>query len=279
MLQSSPVAGGQSVSRRTRHILLIDDNAQLRAILSRQILLSCTNFNRSCAIYHLGERCEPRLTYFQHAEDNIQITETGVEPDFALYEAASPRHALMWLEQANLSRLTIISDVMMPVDTEVGLPGLINGLHDLKIAVNLVFVSSESQNKALVQSLLTDRQIFFLIKGSEAWTRLPDALIQGADRFHYQLLPKLSMNNPSPEKNVKISRSPYSNDVTSRRFTTAPALISNTPAPTTMRPITAGGISSSQSTLSTRRELAVEASQTQTKPSGFFSRILTWFRG
>jgi hypothetical protein len=274
MVHSSPMVSSRNFSQHTRHILIIDDNAHIRSLLARQIMFSCSSTNHSCAIYHLGERCEPRLTYFRSTEDNIQLAETAMAPDFALYEAATPRHALFWLEHAGLERLTIISDVMMPVDTEVGLPGLLGGLHDLRIAINLVFVSSESQSRQHIQSLFGNYPTYFLIKGSDAWNRLPDALVQGAERFQYRLLPKVGYDQPDLELNVQISRSPYSTDLNSRRFTTAP--VNPLPMFPAMATANAG---LDYRAAHAHREVATEMPNSDAKSSGFFGRLVSWIRG
>ncbi len=205
MQQPSILAGKGRTSHQVRHILLIDDNVHLRSLLARQIMLCCGNNHRTCAIYRLGERAEPTLTYFYDPQEPDVLEPGLTPPDFVLYEASSPRHALAWLYHAPLKHLTIISDVMMPVDTEVGLPGLLNGLQELKIAVNLVFISSEAQNLAQVQTMLKGLPVYFLIKGSEAWNRLPDALVAGANRFNFQVLPKQNYSNPAIFQPVELS--------------------------------------------------------------------------
>ncbi len=192
-----PAILGRSTKRQSHHILIIDDNVQLRSLLARHILLNCSNQQLSCAIYHLGERAEPRLNYYNNPVEPTEYEPQDKLPDFSVYEAGSPRHALQWIKNYGIQRLTIISDVMMPVDTEVGLPGLLTGLNQLKVAVNLVFMSSESQNIEQVQILLNDHRAYFLIKGSEAWSRLPEALVRGADRFNFHLLPTQVYANPA----------------------------------------------------------------------------------
>ena len=210
MQQPNTVAGRNILHQPRYHILIIDDSIQLRTLLARHIMLSCNSYQRSCAIYRLGERAEPRLTYFYNPADPSETEPNGLLPDFTVYEAASPRHALNWLQQTRPTRLTIISDVMMPVDTEVGLPGLLTGLNHLQIAVNLVFISSEPQNIKHVQTLLNNQRAFFLIKGSEAWNRLPQAIVEGAERFNYQLLPRQAYSNPAifPEATPPVEIKP-----------------------------------------------------------------------
>ena len=213
MQQPANFGGDAQGSRQSHQILIIDDNVQLRSLLARHILLSCNNHAYSSALYHLGERSEPRLTYYANPLRPEQFEPGTTSPEFMIYEAGSPRHALQWLEKAGIKRLTIISDVMMPVDTEVGLPGLLTGLQIMQVAVNLIFMSSEPQNINQVQILLNDRRAFFLIKGSDSWSRLPDAIVKGVNNFNYQLLPRQVYANPAifqpppePEKFVPDER-------------------------------------------------------------------------
>ncbi len=274
MTPYSPVIGGPQLNHQTRYILIIDDSVQLRSLMARLILMSCNAKNRSCAIYHLGERSEPRLTYFYHPDENLNVDETHAVADFAIFEAGSPRHALQWLREARLKKLTIVSDVMMPVDTEVGLPGLVNGLHDLKVGVNLIFVSSEPQNKSHVEALLSGQHPYFLIKGSDAWNRLPDALVQGADRFNYQVLPNHNVA-PSQKPDVKISRGAQPTDLNSRRFSTATAFGAASNPSSQMRP-------ASNPPLTDYRVAPIRRESTPVAPSaakpGFWSRLFGWGR-
>ncbi len=192
---------GTNNAYEPHYILLIDDNVQLRSLLARYIMLNCHTAQQSCSIYHLGERAEPRLTYHQPVE-----TPEGFQRplDFVVYEAISPRHALNWIKQDNVKRLTIISDIAMPLDTEIGLPGLIYHLHTLQVAVNLVFYSVEPNNRAIVEAMLGNKQAYFLIKGSPAWQHLPTALVQGASRFNYQHLARYYDADPSNARDQDV---------------------------------------------------------------------------
>jgi hypothetical protein len=174
-------------SKQTFYILLIDDSGPLRSSLARQIMLSCTTHKFSCALFRLGERSEPTLTYFDNPDKRPVDPNEVIVPDFAVYEASSPRHALSWIQHAQVNYLTIISDVLMPIDTEVGLGGLINELNRMQVAVNLLFASSEAQSRIYIQPLITEKQAFFVVKGSDEWNRLPDALVLGAGRFTYKV--------------------------------------------------------------------------------------------
>src|SRR5690242_3503114 len=118
MLQvSSMVNRGQAV-RQTNYILIVEDNSRLRSVLARYIMLHCEALQQSCALYHIGTEGQPRLTYFQHSNADAPSQAEVLVPDFAVFEADSPRRALNWLKQTPVKQLTIISDVMMPSDTQ-----------------------------------------------------------------------------------------------------------------------------------------------------------------
>jgi CheY-like chemotaxis protein len=267
MRQPSAWVPSGNTDQQTRSILIIDDNGQLRASLARYIMLSCHAQRKSCAIYRIGERAEPLLNYFSNPANESEFEPTTA-PDFAVFETATPRQALNWISQSGLRCLTIISDVMMPVDTEVGLPGMLSALSDLQIGVNLVFMSSEPQNIEHVQNMLQGQQAYFLIKGSESWNKLPDALIKSAHRFVYRVVPKLDYSNsaifkpaPMPGQGQDIS-SLFKTPEPEPRLVTAP---------------TWGG-----KVLTTRRPTAVVATNTvqtvsEDKP-GFWSRLFGFFR-
>ncbi|HEX2915749.1 MAG TPA: hypothetical protein VH186_33615 [Chloroflexia bacterium] len=190
-MQPNETSLGQSRSTQQRHhILIIDDNSKLRNLMARHILMSCSRKQLACALFTLGERAEPRLNYYHNPLDENATSPSPTSPlDFVVYEAASPRHALIWLSHCRLKYLTIVSDVMMPVDTEIGLPGLLENLSELQLGVNLIFMSSESQSRDILQQLLNGHHAFFVLKGSDAWSHLPEALVEQAERIKYYLLP------------------------------------------------------------------------------------------
>jgi CheY-like chemotaxis protein len=198
------------IGRRTNHILIIDDNPQLRSLFARHILIASSDKNRSCALYHVTEKAQARLTFF---EPHLTLA-SNPELDFAVYEANSPRQALNWLRQVSFKRLVIVSDVMMPIDTEVGLDGLLDGLAQLYLEVSMLFVSSEPQSKSLVKALMAPQQAYFVIKGSDNWSKLPAALVQNMDSMPYRLVQREPVAVVAPVKTPDIPISSPTNSHT-----------------------------------------------------------------
>lgn len=187
------------LGRRTHHILIVDDNVQLRSVLARHFMLVCRELNYSCALFHVTERAETHLTFFDPADLNFTA---NPELDFAVYEANSPRQALKWLRQASLRRLAIVSDVMMPIDTEVGLDGFLDGLAELELPVGLLFVSSEAQSLTLVEQLMAPQPAYFVTKGGPNWATLPQAMVRNIETLQYRPVrpnPKRAVAKPSQD--------------------------------------------------------------------------------
>jgi len=204
------------VGRRTHHILIIDDNVQLRSVLARHLLLMCRELNRSCALFHVTEHAQTQLTFFDPAAPDFS---TNPELDFAVYESNSPRQALNWLRHIQLRRLAIISDVMMPIDTEVGLDGFLDGLAELELLVGLLFVSSEAQSLTLVQQLMAPQPAYFLIKGGPNWATLPEAIVRNIDKLQYrQVQPNPQRAVPKPSQDTYLVKPLARNYVSEAKF-------------------------------------------------------------
>lgn len=267
MKQQSASVSSNHTDEQTRTILIIDDNGQLRSWLARCILSSCHNHGKSCAIYRIGERNEPSLNYYNNPLNPEETTPTQL-PDFIVFEAGTPRQALRWITESRVQYLTIVSDVMMPVDTEVGLPGLLTALSQLQIGINLVFMSSEAQNIEHIQNMLNGQPAYFLIKGSDAWNRLPEALVRGASKFTYRPVVKREYNSAAifqpatPLPGQEIARPPAFE--TSRGLVTTPTL---------------GG-----KYVTTRRQAQVAGSDPddgdsdEGKENGFWGRVRSFFK-
>lgn len=177
-----------ATGRRTNHILIIDDNAKLRSLFARHILFACRYNGRSCALYHIGENAQTCLNFAEPEPDSFSVSSASanLEVDFAVYESNSPRQALNWLHSNSIRRLIIVSDVMMPVDTEVGLDGFLDGIAALGLAVSLLFMSSETQSRDIVQQLMAPQKTHFFTKGGESWSNLPEALVRNAEQLPYR---------------------------------------------------------------------------------------------
>lgn len=268
MLQVSSVMNRGQATRQTNYILIVEDNSRLRSVMARYIMIHCEAAQQSCALYHIGTQGQARLNYFQHSDAAAPSQSEVLVPDFAVFEADSPRRALAWLKETPVKQLTIISDVMMPSDTQVGLPGMIEGLRQLQVAVNLIFVSSDPQNQVYVQSMLGYfQQVLFLVKGSTGWRRLPAALVQQGNRFNYQPLARSASAAAALERETRATQRPAVRPAEVKNVRLSPA-----PVPTRqLYPAVAGmGVSS--------RLVSVGLGANQ-KTGGMWSRVWAWLGG
>lgn len=172
-------------------ILIIDDSNRICSILVTGIVNHCSAAGYNCRIIQSSELgliptlpIEFGINLPATANSNIQPN----RPSFTIFTANSPRNALPVLRQPGIRRLTIISDIMMPADTEVGLVGMLDELARRALPVNLVFTSSESQNRDYVVSLIKNGKAFFLEKGTENWAGLPYALVNHTDHFSFKTI-------------------------------------------------------------------------------------------
>lgn len=266
--------------RRTHHILLIDDNAQLRAVMARHILFNCRERSRSCALYHITEKGQTLLNFFEPGSETAGSA--SAELDFAIYESNSPRQALNWLQRNRLSSLIIVSDVMMPIDTEIGLDGLLEGLSEMALPVNMLFVSSETQSKSFVQKLVAPQQAFFVTKGSDGWAKLPDALVRYASTLPYRPIPR---NRPAHLAYLREADTEFSTDFYSIPAVKTPALATATASKSQQFNSNAYKSNSSTATPQVavpREPLPPNADDSYSEDLpriGFWSRLLRFLRG
>ncbi len=190
----------------SNHILIIDDSNQICSVLVTAIVTGCSDSGRTCQITQSSPFGLIETVPMNFSDD---VFDTKV---LNLYIANSPKNALPVLRQPQIKRLTIICDVMMPGDTEVGLLGLLRELTELKLPVNLLFASSEGQCRYYVEELLRNRKAYFVEKGTAAWTDLPYALVQRSQMFRYQVLARLDYDKgrlySSREAGRKITNPP-----------------------------------------------------------------------
>lgn len=164
------------------HILIIDDSNQTCSSLVTGIVRGCADSGRTCQIIQSGPFGLIETVPMNFSRDVF-------DSNFVIvYTASSPRDALRVLRLPNLKRLTLICDIMMPNDTQVGLVGLLRELTELKLPVNLLFASGEGQNRQYVEELLKNRKAYFVEKGSVYWGDLPFALVQKSDLFRFQVV-------------------------------------------------------------------------------------------
>jgi hypothetical protein len=164
------------------HILIIDDSHRICSVLATAIVNNCVESRRSCQIVQYG-----RFGGIETVPMNFS-NETRNENAVTLYLADSTKHALPALRLPGIKRMTIICDVIMPADTEVGLFGFLSELVTLQLPVNLLFASSEGQCRYYVEQLIQNHKAYFVEKGTAAWIDLPYALVHRSQMFHYRVL-------------------------------------------------------------------------------------------
>ncbi|MEI7554822.1 hypothetical protein [Candidatus Chlorohelix sp.] len=163
------------------HILIIDDSNQICSLLVSSIISQCAAVNRNVQVVQasaLGLLVTMPIVFSQ--DDTTDV--------LTIYTANNPKSALPVLQLNSLSNLTIICDIMTPADTEVGLFGLLEDLTTKQVPVNLVFASSEGQNRYYVEQLIKQHKAFFVEKGSQAWLELPFALVHRRSMFQYKTI-------------------------------------------------------------------------------------------
>ncbi len=186
----------QPKTRQTHHILIIDDSARLRQTLADLIVANCLATGKIFKVFHSDK--DGKFTQSKEVPgpemfplDGIIPTESSVIDEFTIYTAPSPRQALFVINSPVFSRLTIISDVMMPADTEVGLIGMLEAIARRNLPVNLVFASSDAQNSFVVAKLVETGKAYFLVKQGRAWEELSKALVHRADAFRFKIITSL----------------------------------------------------------------------------------------
>jgi hypothetical protein len=202
--------------RHDNSILIIDDSNRICSLIISNIVSCCVEAGYNCHIIQSSDLGMLETLPMDFGQASLlpptqEMDETSnPKPAFMIYTANSPRHAIPVLNLPNLQRLTIISDIMMPADTQVGLIGMLSEMVHLKLPVNLLFTSSESQNREYVRALIRNGKAFFVEKGSEAWADLPYAIVNRNDQFNYKVIVSndydsgilhhhLRQNNPEPE--------------------------------------------------------------------------------
>ncbi len=202
---ASELENPQPIDWHTNFVLLLDDDIRLSSMIARYILLSCREYARSCAIFHIGQGAQPKLTY-QHIgpeADRRRVSNQSDGLDFAVFVATSPRHAIAWVEEVHPTELTLVADVKLRGDIDLSLMHLLEVLSKMEIPTYSIFVSDAPQNQNLVKPMLDGRKANFVTKGSPDWMDLPHRLVQNVGRtgFYpirksdYALLPR-TVTNP-----------------------------------------------------------------------------------
>ena len=169
--------------------LIVDDSEIIRNQLSRSLASVCQENRHQYRLFQVGRNAQlnrqplpefPTLTSEPNAPDT--------RPVYTVYNAATYKLALRVLDIPDLKTLTVLCDLSIPADTEVGLLGFLEGLARRRLPVNLIFMSSDYQNRVNVEPLLKKGKAFFVEKGTPQWDNLPVALIERVTSFNYQHL-------------------------------------------------------------------------------------------
>jgi hypothetical protein len=168
---------------KTFHYLIVDDSEIIRTQFGRAISEACVEMGGSHHAYQVMRNGQV-LEQPQSVLPPGNPSQSGLT--YHVYTAPTFKLALRVLDFPFLEKLTIISDLSIPADTEVGLLGMLEALARRKLPVNLIFVSSEYQNRAMIEPLLRKGKAYFVEKGMPQWDALPLALVQRVTSFHYQ---------------------------------------------------------------------------------------------
>lgn len=189
---------GSDNQTKTYHYLIIDDSEIIRTQLSRSIASICTELGHSYQLYQANRTGQ---LFEQPQTITLPTAPDESAPCYKVYTAATFKLAVRALDLFSPQEMTVLCDVSIPADTEVGLLGLLETLVRRQLPVNLIFISSEYQNRAMIEPLLQKGKAYFIEKGSALWNSLPEALVRRADNFsYYKLLfsDYSTTNRPAP---------------------------------------------------------------------------------
>jgi CheY-like chemotaxis protein len=182
--------------RQFHHILIIDDSARIRQTLADLIVANCLAAGKIYRVFHSDK--EGKFTQNNEISnpgmlllDGIGPLESSVIDEFVIYTAPSPKQALFVINSPLFTRLTIISDVMMPSDMDVGLIGMLEAIARRNLPVNLVFASSDAQNIFVVTKLVESGKAYFMVKQGSVWENLSKALVRRTDSFRFKTITPL----------------------------------------------------------------------------------------
>lgn len=183
-----------SPTQQPYHFLMVDDSEVVQNRFCENLAFACHKYNHNLLIIRGNKQGRFFITYDSHQpQAGIVPVEQGFSPNnlgkyqFILYTAYMPRLALPILNLPYFDKLTIISDISMPSDTEVGIVGMMETLSRKRLPTNLIFASSEYQNRSVIEGLIKRQKAFFIEKGTQAWETLPFALVNHSSTFTYQI--------------------------------------------------------------------------------------------
>lgn len=192
---SPNVAGLNVASMATDRLLIVDDSNQIRSTFVANIIRACNLNNRPYRLIHSDPAGLIETTTAGDADS------FGSQP-LIIYTANSPRNALPVLDLPEIRRLIIVSDIMMPGDTRVGLIGLMHELARLRLPVSLLFASSERQNRYYVEEVIQSGKAHFMDKGGASWSQLPFWLAEKSQQFQYKVISQADFDRGSARSAV-----------------------------------------------------------------------------
>jgi len=162
------------LSNKADYLLIVDDSNQIRSALVANIVKACQMVGRPYQLMNT---------------EQVQAT-AGTEQGRLLniYTATSPSDALSVLGLAEVQRLVVVSDIMMPRDSKVGLFGLLQELAERRLPVHLIFASSEKQNRYYVEDVIQSGKASFTEKGGANWGQLPFWLVENTPLLDYKII-------------------------------------------------------------------------------------------
>lgn len=182
--------------RQIHHILIIDDSARLRQNLAELIVSNCLAAGNIYRVFHSDK--DGKFTQSNEMPNPAMLVLGDSGPaapndldEFVIYTAPSPKQALFVINSPLFTKLTIISDVMMPADTEVGLIGMLEAIARRSLPVNLVFASTDAQNIFVVAKLVEAGKAYFVVKQGSAWEDLSRALVRRTGSFRFKTITSL----------------------------------------------------------------------------------------
>lgn len=176
--------------KQTHYILIVDDSQRLRFALADLIVAACVQSGKGYRVFHSDkdgrytQSTESAASTVTTSEVNGQTVQKMEE--FAIYTAPSPKHALFVINSPLFTQLTIISDVMMPADTQVGLIGMLENIARRNLPVNLLFASSDAQNRVVIARLVESGKAYFAVKASGLWEQIAHALVYRTDSLSFK---------------------------------------------------------------------------------------------
>jgi CheY-like chemotaxis protein len=238
----------QGLVKQTHYILIVDDSQRLRFALADLIVAACVQSGKGYRVFHADKDGK----YTQSSESIASaVTTTEVNgqtvqklEEFAIYTAPSPKHALFVINSPLFTQLTIISDVMMPADTQVGLIGMLENIARRNLSVNLLFASSDAQNRVVIARLVESGKAYFAVKASGLWEQIAHALVFRTDSLSFKKITPADFSGVQNATQLAMGANQPLTAAPSANYTPQPAYA---PTPAQVAPASAPVATQSQS--------------------------------